>query len=81
MQRDGHMRSQKRRTRMYRTAPDTPPSPLPDMVRSGVPARGWGGLFGAIFTRNRLICLRPLPSITAASLGEKVGSGRRWHSA
>lgn len=50
---------------------------LPSRTRAGE----WGGLFGAIFTRNRLICLRPLPSITAASLEEKVGSGRRWHSA
>lgn len=66
---------------MNRTPPDTPPPPLPDVLVSGVQAGGWGGLFGAIFTRNGLICLRPLPSITAASLGEKVGSGRRWHSA
>lgn len=62
--------------------PDTPPPPLlPDMLLSRVQAGGWGWLFGAIFTRNGLICLRPLPSITAASLGEKVGSGRHWHSA
>lgn len=73
--------------RMNRTHPDTPPQmppplpPLPDVPMSRVQAAGWGGLFGAIFTRNGLICLRPLPSITAASLGEKVGSGRRWHSA
>lgn len=49
--------------------------------QSGVPAHSGPArprreavlLFGAIFTRNRLICLRPLPSITAASLGEKGG--------
>lgn len=33
------------------------------------------GLFAAIFTRNGLICLRPLPSITAGSLRE--GGGKR----
>ena len=71
---------------MNRTPPDTPPPPpppplLPDVFPRRVQAGGWGGLFAAIFTRNGLICLRPLPSITAASLGEKVGSGRRWHSA
>jgi len=68
---------------MNPTLPDTPPPPPPPPLHnvSGVQAGGWGGLFGAIFTRNGLICLRPLPSITAASLGEKVGSGRRWHSA
>lgn len=68
---------------MNRRVPDAPPPqchPL-NVIMSREQAGGWGGLFGAIFTRNGLICLRPLPSITAASLGEKVGSGRRWHSA
>lgn len=58
-----------------------PLRPPPVVLASRVQAVRCGGLFGAIFTRNGLICLRPLPSITAASLGEKVGSGRRWHSA
>lgn len=31
------------------------------------------GLFAAIFTRNGLICLRPLPSIMVGSLQEKGG--------
>lgn len=68
-------------TPRYPTAAATTTTTPGCALVSRVQAGGWGGLFGAIFTRNGLICLRPLPSITAASLGEKVGSGRRWHSA
>lgn len=47
--------------------------PIPARPGPARPRREAVLLFGAIFTRNRLICLRPLPSITAASLGEKGG--------
>lgn len=44
-----------------------------NVLSSRMQAKERKGLFDAIFPRNRLICLRPLPSITAAGLEEKVG--------